>query len=106
VHPIYLFVLITINIISININSHPFLITGKLELHVVYTAVVIHVTADVNKDPSVEQKTQNFSHNFLQHFCIQAHSACALYLQYLRSCLYSQSFNTPLEREIESLCYW
>jgi hypothetical protein len=64
VHPIYLFVVIIINIISININSHPFLIqlftslTGKLELCVVYPTAVIHVSADVNKEPNVEQKTQ------------------------------------------------
>ena len=67
-HAIYLFVFIIINInISININSHPFLmqlftfLTGKLELCVVSTTAVIHVPADVNKDPNVEQKTKLFS---------------------------------------------
>ena len=42
-------------------------LTGKLELRVVSTTAVIHVSEDVNKDPNVEQKTQNFSHNFLEH---------------------------------------
>jgi len=93
-HAIYQFVFIIINInISININSYPFLtqlftfLIGKLEFRVVSTTAVIHVSADVNKDPNIDQKTQNFSQNFLEHICTQAHSACAFYLQYLRMCL-------------------
>jgi hypothetical protein len=74
VHAIYLFVLIIINFTSININSHLFLmqlftsLTGKLELHVVYTTTVIRVSADVNKEPNVEQKTQHFLTIFFSIF--------------------------------------
>ena len=115
VHAIYLFVffllllLLLLTLISVLILIHicfwcnclPFL-QGKLELHVVSTTTVIHVSADVSKDPNVEEKTQNFSHSFLEHFYTQAHSACAFCLQYLRLCLSSQSFIIPLVREIES----
>jgi len=109
-HAVYLLVFIIIFKInlSININLHPFsmqlftFLTGKLELHVVSTTPVIHVTADVSKDPNVEQKTQNFSHNFLEHICTQAHSACTFYLQYLRMCLST----LPLKEKLKSKCSW
>jgi len=91
---LFVFIIIIINInTSININSHPFFmqlftfLTEKMELSAVSTTAVIHVSADVNKDPNIEQKTQNVSHNFLEHICTQVHSVCAFYLQYLRMCL-------------------
>ena len=63
----------------------------------VSTTAVIHVPADVNKDPNVEQKTQNFSHNFLEHIYTQVHSACAFHLQYLRICLFTLPLNEKLK---------
>jgi len=42
-------------------------------------------------------KRQNFSQNFLERICTQAHSACAFYLQYLRMCL----FTLPLKEKLK-----